>query len=100
MDFIRKNFHRNNNINEFADGIGCSLIHLSSLFSRHLGHTPRDFLRKVRMKEAKRLIETTCHSVKIVAQKCGYGTEWNFIKTFKKTFGRTPSEHRREFSQI
>lgn len=100
VEFIVENFHRNIGVIEIAAALDCSHRHLSRLFRRYLEQTPHEFLEQVRMSEAKKLIETTHHSVKIVAQKCGFGTEWHFIKTFKKTFGRTPTEHRREFSQF
>jgi two-component system response regulator YesN len=100
MDFILENFHRNIGINEVAKRVGCTHRHLERLFHGCLGQSPHEVLEKVRMKEEKKLIETTSFSVKIVSQKCGYGSEWHFIEIFKKIFGRTPAEYRKEFSKF
>ena len=90
MDFIQKNFHRNIGINEVADGMGCSHRHLERLFHVCLGQSQHEVLEKVRMNEAKKLLETTPHSVKNVSQSCGYQPESNFIQTFKIFLARLP----------
>ena len=100
VDFIRKNFHRNIGVNEVAGGVGCSHRHLERLFQGYLGQSPHEVLREMRMMEAIKLMETSSLTVKIVSKKCGYGSEWHFIQTFKKTFGLTPAEYRREFFYV
>lgn len=99
VDFIVENFQKNIGVNEVAASVDCSREHLSRIFHCQLGQTIHEFLEEVRMEEAKMLVETTTHSVKIVGQKCGYQLESHFIQLFKRTFGHTPKEHRSQFSK-
>jgi two-component system response regulator YesN len=54
-----------------------------------------DYLTKLRMKEATRLLEKTALRISEIAERLGYADLAYFSNTFKKTIGTTPSVYRK-----
>lgn len=48
-----------------------------------------------RLDRAKRLLSATNLTIKEIAEKCGYVSEYNFMRQFKSRIGKTPSEYRK-----
>jgi len=74
-------------------------LHLShSQFGRKLnaltGFTPNRFIRNIRLKKAKELLQNEALSVTAVAYDCGFSDPSYFTRVFKKEFGKTPVEWR------
>ena len=63
-------------------------------FSRLAGQTPMKELRLLRLVEARRMIVTTNHPLKIVASAVGIGDEYQLSKLFRLHFGVPPREMR------
>ena len=49
---------------------------------------------RLKMQEAKRLLETTFLTVKEVAHHVGLGDESHFVRDFKRLYGHSPGQHR------
>lgn len=47
-----------------------------------------------RIENAKRLLSSTNLTVREIAMKCGYRSEYNFMRQFKSRCGKTPTEYR------
>ncbi len=58
------------------------------------GNTPRDYIQRVRIEAAKRLLEGGRRSVGEIAADVGYGDMAAFRKLFARTTGLTPAEYR------
>lgn len=58
--------------------------------------TPARFLVERRLKQARSLLDLPDLSVREVAQQVGYADPFHFSKAFKKEFGRSPREYRRQ----
>lgn len=48
-----------------------------------------------RLDRAKRLLSSTNLTIKEIAERCGYESEYNFMRQFKGQTGKTPTEYRR-----
>ena len=48
-----------------------------------------------RYDRAKRLLSSTNLTVKQIAERCGYVSEYNFMRQFKSKCGKTPTEYRK-----
>lgn len=57
---------------------------------------PSDFIRDYRLKHAFDLLESGKHRVADVAYAVGFQDVAYFSKTFKRTFGRSPSVIKKE----
>ena len=55
------------------------------------------FVKIVRLKKAKELIETTPLSIKQIMAEVGIKDKSNFCRDFKKTYGVSPVKYRRDF---
>jgi AraC-like DNA-binding protein len=78
-----------------ARSVGLSPSHLRRRFKAIFGCTPMEFLERVRMEQAARLIKGGELSIKEVARKVGYLDANNFSTAFKRFHGSSPQSHRR-----
>ncbi len=101
VDFLREH------INEFYAepltldtlALRCSVskYHMQRLFKRHMGQTPAEYLRGVRIAKAKELLRTSSVSVDEIAYLVGIENVSHFINTFKKQVGTTPNRFRKSW---
>ena len=64
-------------------------------FKQYTGSNFVNYLRDIRMKEAKRLLAGTDMRIAEISQAVGYENEKHFMKLFKSSCGVSPSEYRR-----
>lgn len=58
--------------------------------------TPTVYIQRVKIKKAKSLLDGDSRmSFGEIADRCGFNDYSNFVRTFKKTYGVTPTEYRR-----
>lgn len=69
-------------------------------FTRATGDTPSEYLQRLRMETAKRLLESTDQSVDEVAAGCGYTDLTAFCRRFKAVTGLPPGRYRGRFSRL
>ncbi|WP_284646057.1 helix-turn-helix domain-containing protein [Paenibacillus silviterrae] len=69
---------------------------LSRIFKEEFGEKFVDYLAKVRVEQAKRLLLETSEPVQAIAEKVGYLYPMSFIRVFKKVEGTTPGDYRKE----
>lgn len=69
---------------------------LCKLFGERYGITPMRALSDMRLNTAKKLLATTKLSIKEISARAGYRDEIHFMKMFKKAFGITATEYRKE----
>jgi YesN/AraC family two-component response regulator len=81
-----------------ARSVGLSPSHLRRRFKAVFGCTPMEFLERVRMEQAARLLKAGDLSIKEVARKVGYLDANNFSTAFKRFHGSSPQSHRRSAS--
>ncbi len=93
--YIRLNFNQPLILTEIARQAGSSSYHFARLFLAYTGETPFDFLRRIRMATALRMLEEdpTC-AVTEVALGVGYETPSAFNKVFKKVLKMSPRDFR------
>jgi AraC-like DNA-binding protein len=72
-----------------------SVPHLHSLFKRHLGKAPHQFLLDRRLQEARKLLGGSVLNLKSIAYECGFPSVEHFCRVFKSRFEITAAEFRR-----
>src|SRR5213075_587783 len=70
--------------------VGCSPFYLSRSFSREVGLTIPQYLRKLRMERAAELLRMGHHNVTEAATEVGYSSLSHFSKAFCETIGCSP----------
>ena len=87
-------------IDRIVAHIGYSRTQVFNLFHENTGLTPADFLSRLRIKNAKQLLETTGHSAVQIANMCGFSTASVFNAAFRRHTGTTPLEWRLRHNSV
>ena len=66
-------------------------------FRRHLDTTPADYLRHLRVDEARRLLLDTERPVADIALETGFTDQSHLTRVFRRSLGETPAAFRRRF---
>ena len=77
-----------------AHTAGLSPFHFLRVFTRVLGVTPHQFLVRCRLRLAARMLLETGESVTSVALDVGFEDLSNFVRTFRRAAGSSPSRFR------
>lgn len=81
-------------IEEISKMVYLTPNYLCNLFKEKTGESIIDYLTKVRMKEAKQLLEDESIKIYEIAEKSGYNSTSYFSIVFKNSFGISPKEYR------
>ncbi|PKU24854.1 AlkA N-terminal domain-containing protein [Telmatospirillum siberiense] len=82
-------------VDRLAERLGIGSRHLRRLFDRHVGASPVAVAQSHRILFAKRLIDETGLPMADVALAAGFGSIRRFNDVFRRTYGRPPSQLRR-----
>ena len=80
---------------EIADQVHLCPSTLAQGFRRRYGCSPSDYLRSLRLAEARRLLLTTTHPLCQIATNCGFADQSHLTRIFKRAYSMTPSRCRR-----
>jgi AraC family cel operon transcriptional repressor len=75
---------------------GFSSGYLTRVFSTHTGLTPSAWVRRERLTESVKLLQTTDWDILRIAQEGGYGNLSHFYRQFKEAYQVSPGKFRRE----
>ena len=92
--YVSSNLDEELTLNKLAHLVRLSPSRMSYLFKAEMRVSPGSFIRDLRVKKARELLETTSLSVKEIRLRVGMCDESHFTRYFKKAFGVTPSRHR------
>ncbi|MBV9161220.1 MAG: helix-turn-helix domain-containing protein [Pseudonocardiales bacterium] len=93
--YLRENFSDNNmSLDLVARSVHLSRFHFSRTFRKQTGQRFIDCLTTLRMSEARSLLSLTDLPVTEVCRRVGYHESSHFQRTFKNSFGMSPSEYR------
>jgi AraC-like DNA-binding protein/mannose-6-phosphate isomerase-like protein (cupin superfamily) len=81
-----------------AREVGMSRTVFSGRFRDLVGQTPIRYLTGARLGRAAGYLATTNQSLHAIARRTGYDSEASFSKAFKREFGRSPGEYRRQIA--
>ena len=95
VTFIRNHYSRGLNVADIAKHMNVNRSYLYTLFKDNLGMSPKDFLTKFQISQAREQLALTDLSIEEVAEVCGYHSCLVFSKAFKKENGMTPTEYRK-----
>ena len=93
--FIRLHMNAPLTLQKIAREAGASPFHFGRIFLAYTGETPFDFLRRIRLVAALRMLqEDPRGSITEIALSVGYETPSAFDKAFKQKLGISPREFR------
>lgn len=95
ISYIKKHLFEPLSIPDIAAQVNLSPSHFSRQFRSQTGFSPHEYIVVHRIDEAKALLYTTNLSVKEIAYCTGYHSEVNFITSFTKNVGVSPTVFRK-----
>ncbi len=93
--YIQENFDQDLNMAVVSNHISMNYSLFSYLFKEYTGSNFVNYLKGIRMEEAKRLLAETDLRIIEISAKIGYDNEKHFMKIFKASCGVSPSEYRK-----
>jgi AraC-like DNA-binding protein len=79
-------------IGDLVAEAGCSHRHLTSLFRREVGLTPKRAARVLRYESAARRLRGHAVTPAVVAAECGYTDQAHLTREFRRFSGITPGQ--------
>ncbi len=83
-------------LSALSRALATSPFHLSRTFSLTQGETLQDFIMRARMERAGQLLRETERTVLDICGEVGLSSPSHFTKEFKRHFGRTPNQYRKD----
>jgi len=81
-------------VDQLAARLGIGARHLARLFQRHLGASPGQTARTLRLQRAKRLLDESDLGMAEIANRAGFKSLRRFNAAFADLYARTPSDLR------
>ena len=94
--YLLDHLEQNVSLGQLAQELGFSSGHFIRLFRQECTMTPSQFLLEKRMERARQLLSFEGISVSEAAQRCGYNSFSLFCATFKRKFGISPGQYRKQ----
>ena len=96
IGYIRRNLSAGLSVSEVAGGIYCSESTLCASFRREMGITPAQYIEDLVIFEAGQQLMFTSRSVGEISAALGYCDQFYFSRRFRKRYGISPREYRKQ----
>jgi AraC-like DNA-binding protein/CheY-like chemotaxis protein len=100
LEYIQENYQKDLNLAIVSNHVSMNYSMFSNAFKQYTGVNFVNYLKAIRISEAKRLLEETNEKIAEVGAHVGYENDKHFMKTFKAICGVSPSEYRRNMEMI
>lgn len=100
QEYIEASYRESISIAAMADHAALSERTLNRRFKAVTGITPIDYIQKVRVEAAKKLLEESNRTVSAIMEAVGYNDLGNFRSVFQKQTGTTMKEYRKKFQRL
>lgn len=94
-DLLKDKLGQPISIEFMAEAVNMSIRNFSRVFLKESGITPGRFLEKMRLDQAKNMLEYTEMSIERIAEKCGFGNVVSLRRLFLKYLSISPSQYRK-----
>ena len=95
MNYIDTHIYAINCLSRLAEITGYSYNYMSNVFKKNTSYTLLSYYHTKRMNTAKFLLTENKRTASEVAELLGYSSIYTFSRAFKKQFGMSPSEYRK-----
>jgi transcriptional regulator GlxA family with amidase domain len=96
--FVLDNVDKPLPVERLARGVGMSARTLSRWCREHLAESPAEMVRRMRIDEARRLLEETSLPLKDITARTGLGDASTMWRAFTRRLGVTPAAYRQRFA--
>lgn len=93
-EYVKAHYSEDLDLNSIAQALGFSSSYLTKVFNKIENITPSKYIRNYRMGVAKQLLNDNDLTIQQIASYVGYNDPFHFSRSFKQTFGISPSEYK------
>ena len=98
--YIAKNYNQDLSLNMLAERYHFTAIYLSRLIKKDTGYSFIDILTSIRLMNAVELLTEGKDKINVICEKTGFKDQRYFSQVFKKVFGYTPGEYRKNENPV
>lgn len=100
LEIIEGNLREKLHVDDLSQAVNLSPSRLHHLFKAELGMPVVQYIKGMRLKQAKELLETSFLTVKEITLSVGFSDESRFVQDFTKAYGLTPAQYRRHHDEL
>lgn len=98
LDYIAFHYCEQLSLKQIADKLGVSVSRVAHLVKQHTGKTVWQHIMRMRIGQARRLLESTDEQCSQIALTAGFCDQSYFTKHFRRLTGTTPARYRRSLA--
>jgi AraC family transcriptional regulator len=98
LDRMQADLSTDLDLHSLAKESGYSKSHFLRMFREATGITPYQYLLRLRLQQAQRMIKEKSSGLVDIAFACGFSSHTHMSRMFRQAIGITPSEYRRGIS--
>ena len=83
-------------VQELADAMAMSTSQITRKLRALISHSPGQLIRSIRLQRAADLLAANAGNVAEIGYQVGFNDQSHFSRTFKRHYGKTPVDYRRE----
>lgn len=94
INYCFSNLDKKIQVNELADHLGLNRSYLTRLFKKNIGISLKDYILKIKLNEADKLLKETNLPINIIARSIGFDDPLYFSRIYKEKRGINAKEFR------
>ena len=98
LAYIQDNF-KNVSLEELSKVFHFTVPYLSKLIKLNAGHTFKEIIQTIKLNKAVELLILSSLKIYAISEAIGYENTTHFIRTFKKVYGISPNQYRKNNNQ-
>lgn len=95
IEYMKQHLSKSFSLASLSAHAALSPSYYSALFKRQTGRAPIEYLTRLRMEQACRLLDNTSYSIKSIAQTLGYADPLYFSRLFRSIQHVSPQQYRK-----
>ncbi len=95
QEYVAANCEKELRLYDLSNQFHLNYTYLSTLFYQNTHEHFSDYLNRIRIEKAKRLLRTGAQSIQNISEQCGFKNQGYFSKIFRKLVGCSPRDYQK-----
>lgn len=97
--FIEQNYNKDISVEQIAMQTHMSTRNFIRRFKKATNNTPLEYLQRVKIEAAKKMLERSSETISILMFEVGYNDAKTFRNVFKRATGLSPQDYRKKYNR-